>query len=277
MVTEKSLLFSVIIPTFNAKSFINRAIDSVLRQRHVNFEILVLDGLSDDGTVAVLEKYQDSRLKFISEKDFGIYDAMNKGIDRASGEWLYFLGGDDMLHDDCVLSDVARFINFYGKSAEVVYGNVQIIGCNHWANDGDIYDGKFDLQKILKKNLCHQGIFYRTDFIRNKIGYYNLKYTLCADWDFNLRCWARTTFLHIERIIADFKAGGESTKNSSDVSFSADYLKNILSYFNFDLFDSEINRKTFLQYGKLLALQKNKRPVRWFFFRLKSKLKDLVR
>ena len=222
------------MPTFNSCKTIKQALDSVLSQKFTDLEILIIDAASTDETIHIIREYSknDSRVSSISEKDSGLYDAMNKGIDLAKGEWLFFLGSDDRLFRDDVLQDVCDSL----EKQNVVYGDVIIDGDTSWAKDGDRYDGEFDVKKLLRENICHQSIFYRSEFVRKEIGYFNLDYKLCSDWDFNLRCKAKTDFLYLNKIIAFFNGGGESTNNFHDHNFSRDFLANVMSYFRFDLF-----------------------------------------
>src|ERR1700722_16529958 len=103
-----SNLLSIIIPTYNSQNTILTALQSIVKQSFDDFEIIIVDGLSNDDTVTIVKNFQDDRIKIISELDNGIYDAMNKGIDRAKGDWLYFLGSDDRLYNDTVLEDVNK-------------------------------------------------------------------------------------------------------------------------------------------------------------------------
>lgn len=99
---------SIIIPAFNAEETILTAFKSILGQTFPDFEIILVDGLSSDSTVKMVEELNDSRIKIYSEKDKGTYDAMNKGINYAKGEWLYFIGGDDYLYDSNVLQTLSK-------------------------------------------------------------------------------------------------------------------------------------------------------------------------
>src|SRR4051812_5182325 len=98
--------FTIIIPVFNSEKTIDIAIGSVLNQQYTSYEVLIIDGLSKDNTLEKVRSYNDARIKIHSEKDSGIYDAMNKGIAKATGTWLMFLGSDDELHDNNVLADI---------------------------------------------------------------------------------------------------------------------------------------------------------------------------
>ncbi|TOF43836.1 glycosyltransferase, partial [Vibrio parahaemolyticus] len=125
---------------------------------------------------------QDARFKVYSSEDSGTYDAMNKGINKAKGDWVYFMGSDDRFKDRNVLYDIHNKISQCDPTnLGMVYGNVEVVGDVKWAKHGTIYDGEFDDDKIKQKNICHQAIFYNR---KSKLKHlpYNLKYRLCADW-----------------------------------------------------------------------------------------------
>ncbi len=221
---------SIIIPTFNSSSSMERCLQSIRIQTFRDYEVILQDGASSDDTIRIASGFQDANpgmhVQIFSEKDQGPYDAMNKGCRRASGEWLYFLGSDDELHDESVLSTVMGSPGL--ATCDVIYGNVQAIG-DSCAKDGSIYDGMFDLSKLLTKNICHQAIFYRAEFLR-RIGEYNTRYAVWADWDFNLRCWANTEFRYVDMVVANFYAGGLSGRGA-DECFSREAVSNVLRYF----------------------------------------------
>jgi glycosyltransferase involved in cell wall biosynthesis len=198
--------FTIIIPTLNAGVILKDAINSILAQSYRDFEVLVMDGGSTDNTVAIARDCGSDKVKIISQSDHGLYDAMNKGVDASSGAWLYFLGSDDILYDDRVLEDVSDFIQ-REHSVDVVYGNVQSILL------GEDYDGAFDRAKLLKRNICHQAIFYNRR-VFDRIGYYNTKYSYIADYDFNVRCFydSRLRIEHIPRRIAVYHSDGMSSQ-----------------------------------------------------------------
>jgi len=145
-----SPFFSIIIPTYNSEATLQRTLNSILEQLYSNFEIVIVDGISKDNTIAIIQTNasKDNRIKFSSEKDNGIYDAMNKGIHNAGGEWLYFLGSNDYLANNNVLKQVAENIQNY--NGHFFYGDVLL--------KGKKYDGEFNLEKLLQKNISHQAI-----------------------------------------------------------------------------------------------------------------------
>lgn len=229
---SKTPFFSVIIPCFNSQMTISKSIDSLKEQSFKDFEVLIMDGLSDDATIPFAISYigADERFEVYSSRDLGTYDAMNKGLDKAKGRMVYFMGSDDCFSDSNVLKDVYQKIQENNCSKlGMLYGNVQVVGDVKWAKNGTIYDGKFDNEKIKKKNICHQAIFYnRSEKLKHAP--YNLKYRLCADWDMNLKVWASSETIYYERTIANFFAGGQST-DGSDPAFGKDFTNNIEKYF----------------------------------------------
>jgi glycosyltransferase involved in cell wall biosynthesis len=202
---------SVVIPTYNSEKTIERCLNSLISQTYQNFEICIIDAASSDGTLAKIEQFRSKfqNIRILSELDLGTYDAMNKGIDLAKGKWIYFLGSDDEVHDENVFSDVFKVSP--DKSYGIVYGNVRIDGDTPWAKDGQIYDGEFPIEQLLNRNICHQSIFYRIKMFE-KLGKYNLRYPVCADWELNLRFFPKTKPKYIDRIIANFYGGGISSK-----------------------------------------------------------------
>ena len=205
---------SIIIVVYNGAATISHAIDSVMAQTYKELELIVIDGGSTDGTIEILQNYSYSNLFWKSEPDKGVYDAMNKGIQKASGEWIYFLGCDDSFYKEDVLENIFKERKY--EYADLIYGNV--------LKNGQEYDGEFDKNKIVEINICHQGIFYKTS-IHERIGSYNLNYKIFADWDFNLRCFFNNSvrIQYVDIIISNFAEGGISA-GKDDYTFFRDSL-----------------------------------------------------
>jgi glycosyltransferase involved in cell wall biosynthesis len=227
-----SPFFSFVIPTYNSAETLSLSLDSILQQTFTNFEVLLLDGASKDETVKIAKHYKDPRINVFSEPDEGIYDAMNKGIAKAKGEWIYFLGSDDSLLNNKVLQDLYQFIQT--TRCKVVYGSAKICGEAGWAKDGAIYDGEFSLEKLLRTNICHQAMLYHRSVFQ-KLGNYDLQYNVCADYDFNLKCFANYAFAYVPITLSLFNAGGASTTNH-DEPFARDMWINIVKYFGLGIF-----------------------------------------
>ncbi|GGA86306.1 glycosyltransferase family 2 protein [Puia dinghuensis] len=203
-------LISIITVVFNGAATLETTIASVINQTWKEIEYIVVDGGSTDGTLALLDKYKDQITLWVSEPDKGVYDAMNKGVRMARGEWLYFLGSDDWLYKDTVVA--ALFEEPANRDCHLLYGNV--ISPSYKG----LYDGPFTLEKLLSRNVSHQAAFYRKELFQ-RLGEFNLQYRLHADWDFNLRCftaeWVKTKFVAV--CIAEF--GAEGISSSHDVPF----------------------------------------------------------
>ena len=160
----------------------------------------------------------------------------------------------------------------------VIYGDAEIVGDCTWARSGTIYNGPFDLPMLLRRNICHQAIFYKADFVRTA-GEYNADYVICGDWDFNMRCWARTKFKYIDVTVAKFIAGGLSSNNPYDGQFSKDFVANILRYFHLSPLSPLVNAPGFDGLSDVIVIQQSRgelyslcgRAVRRFL-RLRTRL-----
>jgi glycosyltransferase involved in cell wall biosynthesis len=215
-------LISVVTPTLNSEAKIAATVASVLSQRKGLYEFLVIDGGSTDGTLAHL-RAQGSALRYVSEPDEGIYDAMNKGIRLTSGTFLYFLGAGDRLLPGVLEAMAAeiRKLPCQGQTSRptLLYGNVE------WSSYSQPYDGRFNRSKLLRRNICHQAIFYQRS-VFERLGFYNTKYLSLADWEFNIRCFndrgIRKRYIPLR--IADYEGGGKSA-TTPDPAFWAELLR----------------------------------------------------
>lgn len=270
-----SLSISIIIPTKDSVKTINACLDSIFKQTFTSYEIIVLDAVSTDGTLELLQKLsnENDKLRIYSEKDKGTYDAMNKGVKLAKGKWLYFLGSDDQLYDQYVLEKLNEVM--IKTTSKVIYGNVLIVGNTAWAKDGEIYAGKFTTSKLLNQNICHQAIFYRRELLLNEIPPYNLDYFKSADWDLNLHCWSKGAFEYVDCVISRYATEGISA-NSFDHKLSADFVNNVLRYFNFSLFDPLIDDPDFVYYKDVLKLQQKHHQIRYLLAKVESLFKRIM-
>ena len=210
-------LISVIIPTFNSEKTIENCLKSILTQTHKNFELIIVDGSSTDQTIQKIKMCVPNEIKIqqISEADKGIYDAMNKGITKATGNWIMFLGSDDKIYQDDVFEQFIRETK-QNEQTDVFYGNVYSSRFN------GLYDGPFTKEKLLNKNICHQAILFKRS-VFNQIGNFDLKYKALSDWDHNLRWFfsKKITNKYMDIIVAEYADGGFSSLNT-DLKFFAD-------------------------------------------------------
>ncbi len=206
--------YSIIIPTYNSSAFIDRCLNSICKQTFNNYEVIILDGLSNDGTLQLIETYSNKlpSLKIRSEKDNGIYDAMNKGISMAQGQWLYFMGSDDAFFDGNVLATISSALS----ENDVVYAKVNSKSL------GGNYGSEFSPKKIYFRNIAHQGIFFRKN-VFSITGLFDLKYKVWADWDHNFKWFLnpaiKKKFINIP--VANYADGGFSDKRK-DLTFEID-------------------------------------------------------
>ena len=246
---------TIITPTFNIGDSIETTLLSVANQTYTNIEHIIVDGASTDKTLPTIRKYQKQHknIRLLTEKDEGIYHAMNKGMDLCTGDWIYFMGADDTFYNENVLTDL--FEQGLFSEEHVIYGNVMIKGDAPWAKDNSIYDGPFTLEKLFKWNICHQSILYPKS-VKSLVGYYYTKYKVTSDWDYNFRCWAKYKFTYTEKIIAFFATGGKSSQGG-DYSLYLDFPDNVVKYFDLDIHNGDLYQGTSPFFYPLAKLREN--------------------
>lgn len=227
-----SCLFSIIIPTFNASLTLPSALNSLCRQHYKDFEVIIVDGLSTDNTGSIVQQYNnDLQISFRSEKDRGIYDAMNKGIAMSSGEWIYFMGSDDALHDSDVLKKIAGNIS---EGIDVIYGN------SLWVPENKEEKGEWSFEKLLNQSINHQRVFYNRKLFGD-FGLFNIRYPLAADHEFNIRvfCSGLTNWVYVDITVAVYNSTGLSSQRI-DEPFWDDWRSILVKNFNGNLSTKKI-------------------------------------
>lgn len=207
---------SIIIPVYDAATKLAGTLQSLRLNEAPGVEIVIVDGSSCARTASVATSFQvtlPNSVRLIAEPDTGIYDAMNKGIQQSRGDWLYFLGAGDHLLPGS-LREMQRHLP--SNTQALYYGNVL------WS--GKIYDGPFTASKLCWYNICHQAIFYGRQ-VFEVLGFYDLRYPACADWEFNLRCYGAPVIPknYIPLTVAEYESGGRSS--FGDASFERDRWK----------------------------------------------------
>ncbi len=213
-------LFSIITPSYQACPKLVDTYDSVMVQQTGLFDYWIVDGASTDGTREWLESRDDPAFYWISEKDSGVYDAMNKGIDLSQGRFLLFLGAGDRLLPG-ILQEMADFIQQNPSPLpRFIYGNVRDLQTGR-----PFTAGRYSKIRICHENICHQGIFHERS-IFDLLGGYDLRYPIMSDWAFNLRCFGdpRIARLHYPKTVADFEGGGLCS-HTPDMPFYYDQLQ----------------------------------------------------
>lgn len=208
---------SIIIPTYNSASVLPKSLDCIVGQTFIDWEVLIMDGVSTDDTLKIAQSYNDPRIRIYSEPDKGIYDAMNKGIKKAKGEWLYFIGCDDWLLASNTLESIFSMdISKY----DIIYGDVE---AEHLVSE---HSGEWSLATI-DFNRCHQCIFYRKEVFK-KVGTYNLSYPVFADFDLNLKWFLSKKIKHqyVPITVAHYSEGGYSSHQKDTLFYERlPYLK----------------------------------------------------
>lgn len=207
---ENLPLISIITVVYNSAGFIEKTIQEVINQSYPNIEYLIIDGGSTDGTIELLRKYNEYIYFWISEKDNGLYDAMNKGMENASGDYLWFINSGDMPFDLTVLDSVFRnkkqLADIYYGETEIIDPNGQTIGMRrHKAPE------KLNWRSLLKgMKVSHQSIIVKKEIATS----YNLKYKLSGDFDWVIKVLKKATFIeNTGLIISKFMDGGLTKKN----------------------------------------------------------------
>lgn len=177
-------LFSIITVTYNAASVITPTLQSVKAQHLSDFEHLIIDGASKDDTVKIAQNAGIAQLKVLSEPDKGLYDAMNKGLRRATGKYLIFLNAGDAFADGDTLDRLAECAK---ENPGIIYGQTQlvnakreVVGMRHLTAPEHLTADSFKRGMLV----CHQAFVARKDIVRA----YDLAYRFSADYDWCVRC-----------------------------------------------------------------------------------------
>ena len=241
---KKRPTLSIITICYNIKDEIARTCESIVNQTWQDFEWIVVDGGSTDGTVEVLKKYQNRMSVFISEPDKGVYNAMNKGIKLAQGKWLNFMNGGDCFAANDVLEKVFKDKKY---DADILYGYANVIGVN---DSTCLKEHPDNISKIfLKKNtICHQASFIRKTIFKD-FGLYDETLKISSDWEKFVRAFvAKRKFQKVYTVVCDFYLGGLSMNQKK---INEEKLPIIQTY----LRDTKIKLYTFLDFIPLLSIE----------------------
>ncbi len=210
------MLLSIITITYNAEQFLERTIQSILAQTDQNFEYIIIDGKSKDGTLAIAEKYKSSVNKLISEPDKGLYDAMNKGLKNATGDFVWFMNAGDEINDKEVVAQILNVLRISkSENIDVLYGDTFFVD-----NDGNIQGLRSEITPHrLPQNLkwqdmklgmlvCHQAFI-----ARKSITPFYMENNLSADIDWEIECLKRAKKIqYLDFVVAKYLTGGISNK-----------------------------------------------------------------
>lgn len=194
---------------YNAVDSIEASILSALSQTFSNYEYIVVDAKSTDGTVQILKKYQNKFTYWISEPDLGIYDAMNKALNHANGDYVLFMGSDDIFVSDDALKSFVLKCDF--RPNEIYYGDVI------FKQSKIKYDGSFNRFKLATRNICQQAILYPKSVFNDRV--FDLKYRIKADYEFNLYLYGnkKFRFKYVDQTLTIFNVQGTSGTSDDKV------------------------------------------------------------
>lgn len=206
---------SVITATYNSAETVRDTIESVLRQTHQDWELIIEDGVSKDNTLAIVREYEplcQGRMRIFSEKDDGLYDAMNRGIARVTGDVIGILNSDDFYHDEFVLEDVNNAME--GQPVDCVYGDLKFVQANNTKRVMRIWKGsQHENGAFLRGWHPAHPTFYARRECFDKLGGFNTSYAISADFELMLRfievAGLRNHYIH--RYFINMRMGGQST------------------------------------------------------------------
>lgn len=207
--------FTIITITYNAAHWLERTVLSILSQSYPNIEYLIIDGGSTDGTVDIIKQYAPGIAFWLSEPDEGLYDAMNKGLKHASGDYVWFINAGDMLQTADTIQRIVMKISKRRTLPDIIYGETAIVNA----------EGKMVGMRRLRapKNLtwksfrmgmlvCHQSFIVK----RSIAPEYDLHYRLSADYDWCIRCMKLAKSIYNTKIVlTDYLEDGLSTAQRS--------------------------------------------------------------
>lgn len=198
---------SIVIATRQAVAVLGRCLSSIVEQDFSDWEILVADAASLDGTVDVIREFGHSVSWWQSKEDAGIADAWNQAIARARGEYVTFFGADDALHTPSTLSKVFAYIGSGHYDLVTGRGNLISKGGKQFE-----FGGAWDFRKVARRmTICHPGCLHRRDLFR-RFGPFDTSYRISADYDFLLRLPGTISTLHCDLPLVDVGDGGISRK-----------------------------------------------------------------
>ena len=209
----KKPILSIITITYNAGKVLEPTIRSIIEQDYDGIEYLIIDGGSTDDTLAIAEKYKDRIAFLVSEKDNGLYDAMNKGLHAATGDYVWFMNAGDAIHSPFIVRKIVDQIIAMNELPDVIYGETAII-----AEDRS-FIGMRRLKAPRRLNwksfrmgmlVCHQAFIMKRALAPD----YDLSFRFSADFDWCIRCMKNSVTLHnTGLILADYLQEGLTTLN----------------------------------------------------------------
>jgi glycosyltransferase involved in cell wall biosynthesis len=239
---------SIITINYNNKKGLEKTLESVFNQVFKEFEFVVIDGGSTDGSKELLLEYKDKITYWVSEKDNGVFHAMNKGIKVATGDFVIFMNGGDTFYSETTLSEVVPELNY---QFDVYYGNNYKESAN--SKRLKTYPEKLNFSFFYTSSINHQSTFIRKSLFEEHF-YYNEEYKIASDWEFftYIICYKNVPYKYLKKTISVYDFNGISSKPEFADVFQKEKLQSIQKYFPAFVNDykdvNELNSKRFLQF-----------------------------
>lgn len=247
---KKAPKISIITVVFNAKDYLENTIQNIVSLDYKNIEYIIIDGASSDGTVDIIKKYEQDISYWISEPDNGIYDAMNKGIQKATGDWVIFMNAGDSFYSSSIIDS---FIKDVKKDTQLYNGAINFIDEENKTITNRPPHG---LEKVWITIPCwHQASFIKTSLMKKYK--YSLEYKIAGDHDFYLKCYVNNKkFQFTNNTLANMIGGGlhkqqaklaqiESIKIIANYAPNIDLVYESVFYKNFSIKNPSSNKLLF--------------------------------
>lgn len=212
-IVKDKVLISIVTVCYNSANTIARTIESILKQTYTNYEYIIIDGVSQDNTIKIIQTYSDlfeGRMKFISEPDLGIYDAMNKGILQSNGDIIGIINSDDWLELDTLQAIYEKYIENNNKKG--IYTGYINFYYNNINKQVLSTSSKRFTQKIVQNlmPIRHPATFVSSS-IYNEVGLFDISYKINGDKDFIFRCYkSKIPFYFIDKVLSNMSDNGIS-------------------------------------------------------------------
>ncbi len=258
---DEKPLISIITVVYNGEKYLEETIQSIISQTYDNVEYIIIDGGSTDGTVDIIKKYEDAIDYWVSEKDKGIYDAMNKGIILAQGDIIGLLNADDIYHPFALSAILNTYL--YQKIDAVFYGIAKFVINNEVIKS---IEKDFDIDRILRGfGFLHTTCFVPRSLYQS-IGLFDTSYKIAGDTDFLLRCYLNKTPFVKAQNITYMRLGGVSDRMM--LNANREFLEQIKKYHLKSVREIRNYRLLFIMAIPLLKLRNNPQ-LKHFFIQLK--------
>ena len=228
---------SIITAVYNNSEYIESCINSVISQKYSDIEYIIIDGGSTDGTTDIIHRYINNITKYVSEKDNGIYDALNKGLSLATGDLIGILHSDDQFYDEYVLSDIVK--KYEDNKFDLVFAKGCYVDKETASKVKRVYSSsQFKRYKLYFGWIPLHTTMFLKKSVSDIVGLYDIKYQISSDYDYSLRLFQRLDLKHeyFNRWVVKMRLGGKSTtiklqktKSSEDLEIIKNH--NLLSYF----------------------------------------------